>query len=113
MVANIPVRNRLEIPGGSSPFLSSPTCTDQTQGKGAHYVAQGPSEPPKIPGQVCLDYVPPHPPLSNPRKLHRYVFTLLESSQEGQKLDLSKIQSLLSSVNEESTERPQLQSRGR
>lgn len=33
-------------------------------------------------GSVVYDYVPPHPPLSNPRKEHRYLITLWKQSKE-------------------------------
>ena len=54
-----------------------------------HYLPSAPQSPPSLPGQVLLDYVPPHPPMSNPRKLHRYVLALLESNKgPGSLLDL-------------------------
>lgn len=90
---NIPVQGKLEIPGGSSPFLGPPNASSENteDSKGVHYVPSAPQTPPSLPGQVLLDYVPPHPPMSNPRKLHRYVLALLESNKgPGSLLDLKE-----------------------
>ncbi|KAJ3251766.1 hypothetical protein HK103_002073 [Boothiomyces macroporosus] len=59
---NVKVQDRLVIDGGYSNFLGEKK--DQTV------------------GSVVYDYVPPHPPLSNPRKEHRYLITLWKQSKE-------------------------------
>jgi hypothetical protein len=107
--ANIPVEYRLEVDGGSSPFLSP--------GKGhlvkdAHHIPEAPIEPPLIPGETIFPYIPPHPPLSDPRKVHRLLFTLLESKNIGEKIDVERIKSMIN-VSEEGTERPELKSNAR
>ena len=107
--ANIPVDYRLEVAGGSSPFLAPGKGNPDT---GAHYTPETPQNPPVIPGETLLDYIPPHPPLSNPRKVHRYLFTLLESKTPGEKIDVSGIKSLLN-VSEDDSPRKELLSNAR
>jgi hypothetical protein len=107
--ANIPVEYRLEVDGGSSPFY--------TPGKGnavkdAHFIPEAPTKAPVIPGETILSYIPLHPPLSDPRKGHRILFTLFESKNIGEKIDVEGIKSRIN-VSEEGTERPELKSNAR
>ncbi|KAJ3269914.1 hypothetical protein HDV01_000801 [Terramyces sp. JEL0728] len=62
LVTNVQVKDRLVLNGGYSNFLGEQN--EQTAGSVVH------------------DYVPPHPPLSNPRKEHRYLITLWRQSKE-------------------------------
>ncbi|TPX55339.1 hypothetical protein PhCBS80983_g05400 [Powellomyces hirtus] len=80
LVTDIPVTNRLVIPGGSSPLLAEPTEQFATMVTGASYVPTAPATPPQIPGNVLLPYVPAHPPASNPRRVHRYVLMVMEQT---------------------------------
>jgi large subunit ribosomal protein L35 len=58
MVSDITVKGRTTIEGGSS--------------------FDAPIKPAN--GMTVLEYIPPHPALSNPSKVHRYVVTLLKQS---------------------------------
>lgn len=107
--ANIPVDYRLEVDGGSSPFLAPGKGRSDP---GAHFTPETPKVPPVIPGETVLDYIPPHPALSDPRKVHRVMFTLLESKTPGDKIDVSRVKSLLD-VSEEDTPRPELRRNAR
>ena len=118
--ANIPITKCLEIKGGNSPFLvesKEPLKRDpKIENRGAHFVPSGSTEPQEIPGEVLLDYIPPHPPLSNPRKNHRYVFTLLESSKEGEELDTEELREWIHGMKgteKSASERPELQIQAR
>jgi hypothetical protein len=118
--ANIPVTKSLEIAGGASSFLMEPKeplkRDPEIENRGAHFVPSGSAEPQQVPGEVLLDYIPPHPPLSNPRKNHRYVLTLLERSKEGEKLDTKELREWMESMKageDAETERPELQTRTR
>ena len=104
---NIPVQFRCDIKGGSSPFIKEDKIQRDSNQNGIHFLPQPPAEPPSIPGEVLLDYIPPHPALSNPRKNHRYLFSLLESNTIGSKIDTCEFQTLLKSV-QESGQRPEM-----
>ncbi|KAJ3042549.1 MFT2-Corn MFT-like protein [Rhizophlyctis rosea] len=81
MITDIPVQNRLIIPGGTSPFLGPPTAPS-----GPTVFTTFPEQPPELPGNVIFPYVPPHPALQAPKKIHRYMVVALE--QKGEKLPL-------------------------
>jgi hypothetical protein len=101
--ANIPVEYQLNVEGGSSPFLS-PNSQEEIvldQKNGTHFIPSAPSRPPVIPGETLLDYVPPHPPLSNPRKNHRYLFTLLENQDIGTPMDTTGLKDLILSIKDQ------------
>ncbi|KAJ3308880.1 hypothetical protein HDV04_000721 [Boothiomyces sp. JEL0838] len=69
LITNVKVQDRLVIDGGYSNFLG--------EKKGKYNVTID-----QTVGSVVYDYVPPHPPLSNPRKEHRYLITLWKQSKE-------------------------------
>jgi hypothetical protein len=101
--ANIPVSSRLCIPGGSSPFLAPSSIHESTNhGKGDSFFPSAPNESPVIPGETILDYIPPHPALSNPRKVHRYLISLLET-HDGSPMDTNLIKEKLNQVQEDNT----------
>ncbi|KAJ3407518.1 MFT2-Corn MFT-like protein [Chytridiales sp. JEL 0842] len=86
LVTDIPVQNELVIPFGTSPFLrpaSSTPAIPPTSNKGAGFHPVPPTTEPKIPGNMVLPYLPPHPPNSNPRKVHRYLLTVFEQKEKG------------------------------
>ncbi|KAJ3119538.1 MFT2-Corn MFT-like protein [Nowakowskiella sp. JEL0407] len=77
LVTDIPVTNRLVIPAGSNAFLKGkefPVGESNT----ASFTPQPPEVEPELTGNVIFPYAPLHPPYSDPRKMHRYVFTLFE-----------------------------------
>lgn len=81
---NIPAKDRLVIPFGSSPFLKNPLempaidsidpCLAKTPNP--------PLEPPTLPGDTIFGYLPPHPAHSNPKKNRRYLLTVMEQSSK-------------------------------
>ncbi|KAJ3218910.1 MFT2-Corn MFT-like protein [Dinochytrium kinnereticum] len=89
LVTDIPVTGRLVIPGGSSPFLGRKAApqVSAAERSGFDYHPPRPGTPPEIPGNVVLPYVPPHPPNSNPRRLHRYVLYAFRQPKQGVTVD--------------------------
>lgn len=79
-ILNIPVvgGEELVINGGSSPFI------------------KGQENKVDVPGDVLFDYIPPHPPHSNPKKPHRYLVSLLEQPEKIDAVQLkSKIKEMI------------------
>lgn len=107
LVTDIPVQNRLVIPGGSSPLLQPATSNAESQLAGAHFVPSPPTEQPTIPGNVIFPYVPAHPPASNPRKVHRYLLAVLEQPEPNMKLDTENIKAQVQTVESPIEEKPQ------
>ncbi|KAJ3295697.1 MFT2-Corn MFT-like protein [Blyttiomyces sp. JEL0837] len=102
LIVDIPVTKRVVIPGGSSPFLNPSTTTLDHQnltGTGYH-PKQRPSGEPSLPGKVILPYIPPHPANSNPRRVHRYLLTVLEQEKEIGGIDLDAIKTTVESERE-------------
>ncbi|TPX72285.1 hypothetical protein SpCBS45565_g00701 [Spizellomyces sp. 'palustris'] len=91
LVTDIPVQNRLVIPGGSSPLLQPASDSVQKSLAGATFVPSQPAQEPNIPGNVIFPYVPAHPPASNPRKVHRYFFAVLEQPEPSLKIDIESV----------------------
>jgi hypothetical protein len=56
-------------------------------------------------GRTVLPYLPPHPARSNPKMLHRYVFTLLEQSGPTSGISLDDLPSATSDVSVDDTQR--------
>ncbi|KAI9314691.1 hypothetical protein DFJ73DRAFT_403006 [Zopfochytrium polystomum] len=85
LVTNIPVRpgHPLVVPEGSSPYLGPPITAGLDSLVGTSLHPSPAAEPAAWPAgsSVVLPYVPLHPANENPRRLHRYVFALLEQSK--------------------------------
>ncbi|RKO85456.1 hypothetical protein BDK51DRAFT_33471, partial [Blyttiomyces helicus] len=75
LVTDVAVTNRLVIPGGTSPLISNPIPNQPT-----------------LPGKVVLPYVPPHPAFSNPKRLHRYVITVLRQPEPNVPISFERLQ---------------------
>ncbi|KAJ3108567.1 MFT2-Corn MFT-like protein [Phlyctochytrium planicorne] len=96
LVTDIPMTaGRVMIPGGSSPFLAKPNGESSASTGSYDYHPSAPEEEPQIPGNIIFPYVPPHPPNSNPRKVHRYVLYAFgqKDGQVGSKIDMKEIKS--------------------
>ena len=79
---NIPIKDSIQINYGSSPNLQKEVKFDYSLFAHGMRGPKPPSAAPIIPGDVILDYIPPHPAHSNPRSNRRYLFTLLEQKEE-------------------------------
>jgi hypothetical protein len=77
--------------------------------KGTSFHPQPPAEGEasvKLPGNVILPYVPPHPANSNPRKVHRYLLTVFEQTEgKGLQVDLGKARQVALKERQEALER--------
>ncbi|KAL2911782.1 39S ribosomal protein L38, mitochondrial [Polyrhizophydium stewartii] len=91
LITDIPVAQRAEITGGASPFFHPDRMHNVDPASPFASLTGLPTGPSAVPGNVVLDYIPPHPAFSNPRRVHRYLFTLFKQPTDKLKMSLGSV----------------------
>eukprot|EP00842_Homolaphlyctis_polyrhiza_P000120 jgi/Hompol1/1108/HPOL_005513-RA len=86
LVTDIPVGYRGVIPAAPSSHFKPERLSNVDPASPFASLPSPPTEN-KLPGNVVLDYVPIHPAFSNPRNVHRYVFSVFQQPTEKLNVD--------------------------